>query len=86
MGACTPWLHTPKLNSLLIQNILIFAGEITGSLLVSGQQWWETGNRKSLGEQLKDVYRDSKIAPFPCPSPHPCAKLMEMWEKEGFVL
>ena len=33
-----PWLHTVNCNSLLIPNKPIFAGEITSSLFVLGQQ------------------------------------------------
>ena len=34
-----PWLQTLNCNSILIQNRPIFAGEISGSLFVSGQHW-----------------------------------------------
>ena len=33
----SPWLRTLNWNSILIQNRPIFAGEISGSLFVSGQ-------------------------------------------------
>ena len=33
-----PWLQTPNCNSFLILNKLIFAGKVTGSLFISGQQ------------------------------------------------
>lgn len=33
-----PWLQTPHCNSFLILNKLIFAGKVTGSLFISGQQ------------------------------------------------
>ena len=33
----SPWLQTPNFNSLLILDILIFPGEISGSLFVSGK-------------------------------------------------
>ena len=34
----SPWLQTPSYTFLLVLNKLIFAEEITGSLLVLGQQ------------------------------------------------
>ena len=53
--ACSlPWLQTPNCNSLLIPNKPILAGEISGSLFVSGQHSQEPRRlRRTLFSSLK---------------------------------